>query len=138
MNTQEIRGRWDQIRGKVKKKWGQLTDDDLQLVGGNVDQVIGRIEQKTGEARNRVEQFLDELALGRSPAAALAGTVSSAAQSAAHSVREGIGQVKEQARQGYERAGEMVESHPGQSMAAVFGLGFLSGILIGMLMRSEG
>jgi uncharacterized protein YjbJ (UPF0337 family) len=51
MNTQEIQGHWDQIRGKVKEKWGQLTDDDLRIVGGNVDQVIGRIEQKTGEAR---------------------------------------------------------------------------------------
>ena len=61
VNTQVLQGQWNQVRGQLKKKWGQLTDDDLRLSNGNIDQVIGRIQHKTGEAREAVESFLDEL-----------------------------------------------------------------------------
>jgi uncharacterized protein YjbJ (UPF0337 family) len=134
MNTQEIQGRWDQIRGKVKEKWGQLTDDDLRIVGGNVDQVIGKIQQKTGEARGKVEEFLDRLASSSSKGAETAGGY---AQAAVETAREGTRQVSEQARRGYERAGEFVQHRPAQSMAMVFGLGFVTGLTIGVLMCSS-
>ena len=61
VNTQVLQGQWNQVRGQLKKKWGQLTDDDLRFANGNIDQLIGRIQHKTGEARDAVEGFLDEL-----------------------------------------------------------------------------
>ena len=61
INTQEITGQWNQLRGKVKEKWGQLTDDDLRLVGGNIDQLIGRIQQKTGETKEKLRDFLGKI-----------------------------------------------------------------------------
>ena len=42
INAQELQGQWNQIRGQVKQKWGQLTDDDLQIHGGNIDQLVGK------------------------------------------------------------------------------------------------
>ena len=52
MSTQQqIIGNWGQLKGKVKQRWGQLTDDELQEVEGNYDQLVGLIQQKTGEAR---------------------------------------------------------------------------------------
>ena len=61
INTQELQGQWNQLRGQVKQKWGQLTDDDLQIQGGNVDQMVGRIQQRTGEGREVIEKYLTEL-----------------------------------------------------------------------------
>jgi uncharacterized protein YjbJ (UPF0337 family) len=60
VNAQALQGQWNQIRGELKKKWGQLTDDDLRFTNGNIDQLIGKIQQRTGEAREAIEQFLTE------------------------------------------------------------------------------
>ncbi len=59
VNAQVLKGQWNEVRGQLKKKWGQLTDDDLRLTNGNIDQLVGVIQRKTGEAREAIEQFLD-------------------------------------------------------------------------------
>ena len=51
MSTQEkVIGNWNQFKGKVKQRWGQLTDDELSEVEGHFDQLVGLVQQKTGEA----------------------------------------------------------------------------------------
>ena len=138
LNTQEITGQWNQLRGKVKEKWGQLTDDDLRLVSGNVDQLVGRIQQKTGEARSAVEDFLNDLTASTgstiSEASAAAGEY---LQGAAQRVREGYEQVSEQAQHGVESAREMVRSRPAQSMGAVFAAGVLTGVCLALLLHHD-
>jgi uncharacterized protein YjbJ (UPF0337 family) len=52
-------GRWDQLKGKVKQTWGDVTDDDLDVAEGNYDELIGRIKERTGETREQIEQRLD-------------------------------------------------------------------------------
>ena len=61
INAQELQGQWNRLRGQVREHWGQLTDDDLQMQGGNVDQLVGRIQQKTGETREVIERYLNDL-----------------------------------------------------------------------------
>ena len=57
MSTQEkMMGNWNQLKGKVKQRWGQLTDDELNEVEGNIDQLVGLVQQKTGEARQQIER----------------------------------------------------------------------------------
>lgn len=58
MTTLEIKGDWNIIKGRLKQKWGQLTDDDLQLADGMHDELIGRIEKRTGESREAVEKAI--------------------------------------------------------------------------------
>ena len=58
---------WNQLKGQIKERWGQLTDDDLQISGGNIDQFVGRIQQKTGEGREAIEKFLSELTSREAP-----------------------------------------------------------------------
>src|SRR5262245_9003906 len=61
MSTQErMVGNWNQLQGKIKPRWGQLTDDELNEVEGNVDQLVGLIQQKTGDARESIERAVNE------------------------------------------------------------------------------
>lgn len=55
MNEDIIKGKWKQIKGHVKRKWGKLTDDDLDVAEGTREYLIGRIQERTGRAREEVE-----------------------------------------------------------------------------------
>ena len=56
MNTLGTKGDWNIIKGKLKQKWGKLTDDDLQYVDGKNDELLGRIQKRTGETREAIEK----------------------------------------------------------------------------------
>lgn len=58
MNKLEIKGNWNIAKGKLKQKWGDLTDDDLDYVEGQEDELVGRIQKRTGQAREAVEDAL--------------------------------------------------------------------------------
>lgn len=53
-----IRGNWDVIKGKLKQKYGQLTDNDLVYVEGKEEELFGRLEMATGRARKEIERFI--------------------------------------------------------------------------------
>ncbi len=55
MNTLEIKGDWNIIKGQLKQKWAKLTDDDLEFIEGQQDELLGRIQKRTGESREAVE-----------------------------------------------------------------------------------
>jgi uncharacterized protein YjbJ (UPF0337 family) len=52
-------GRWDQLKGKVKQTWGDVTDDDCDVAEGEYDELVGRIKTRTGETREAIERRLD-------------------------------------------------------------------------------
>lgn len=54
-------GRWNEIKGKVKQEYGDLTDDDLTYEEGKDDELLGRIQKKTGKARDEVVNWLNSL-----------------------------------------------------------------------------
>lgn len=56
-----LEGKWDQIKGRVKETWGEVTDDDLKESEGNWDQLVGRIKERTGESRETIEQRLRDM-----------------------------------------------------------------------------
>ena len=51
MNADVMKGKWKQMRGEVKKWWGDLTDDDLDRIEGERDKLIGRLQERYGYAR---------------------------------------------------------------------------------------
>jgi len=61
MNWDRIEGSWKELKGKVKEKWGELTDDDLEQAAGRRDQLIGALQRRYGYERDRAERELDEL-----------------------------------------------------------------------------
>ena len=60
MNEDQIRGNWLQFKGKVKEKWGKLTDDDLDVIEGRSEQLIGKLEERYGIAREEAEKQFKE------------------------------------------------------------------------------
>jgi uncharacterized protein YjbJ (UPF0337 family) len=142
-NLQNLQGQWNQLKGDVKKKWGQLTDDDLRWTNGNVDQLIGRIQERTGEKREQIEKYFDTLmSQGSSVLSNAVESVGQAASQATNRIREGYSQISDQAgdQLGHARemageqighAREMVVRNPVQWVAAAFGVGFLVGMIAG-------
>jgi uncharacterized protein YjbJ (UPF0337 family) len=60
MNKNTLRGEWSLIKGKIKEKWGKLTDDDLTEINGKREQLLGKIQKKYGLAKEQAEQELTE------------------------------------------------------------------------------
>jgi len=138
INAQELQGQWNKVRGQVKERWGQLTDDDLQIHGGNVDQLVGRIQQRTGETRDAVEKFLTDLTgRGSSAVAQATEAVSNYAQHAGERLRDRYGDLADQARERYDYAQDMVRHNPGQAVATAFGIGLVAGLIVGLALRSK-
>jgi uncharacterized protein YjbJ (UPF0337 family) len=59
MNADILRGKWNQIKGKAKQKWGKLTDDDLDKVDGSRDELVGVIQERYGKSRDAAEKEVD-------------------------------------------------------------------------------
>jgi uncharacterized protein YjbJ (UPF0337 family) len=60
MNADQFEGKWKQISGKVKEKWGKLTDDDLTTINGKREQLVGKLQERYGLAKDQAEKQLDE------------------------------------------------------------------------------
>lgn len=56
MNWDRVEGNWKQFAGRVKEKWGKLTDDDLTVINGKQDQLVGRIQERYGVAKDEAEK----------------------------------------------------------------------------------
>lgn len=61
MNEDTAKGNWKQVSGKIKQKWGKLTDDDLMKAEGNQDYLFGKLQEHYGLAKDEVESFLKDL-----------------------------------------------------------------------------
>jgi len=60
MNSDQLQGKWKQIKGSVKERWGKLTDDDLNVIDGKHDQLVGKIQEKYGIAKDAALKQVDE------------------------------------------------------------------------------
>ena len=60
MNENTLKGEWKQLKGSVKEKWGELTDDDLDQVEGNRDKLVGRVQERYGQAQDHAEREVDD------------------------------------------------------------------------------
>ena len=163
INAQTLAGNWNEIKGKLRERWGQVTQDDLQKVNGNVEQLVGLIERKTGEARQQVEKYLSELTADGSSGVgkvlnaakdyagqavdSVEGAMSGMGKTmdvakdyagqAADSVEGALASAAEMARGGYEQTGRMVRQRPFESLAVGFGAGLITGVVVGLVLKSK-
>ncbi len=61
MNWDQVEGKWEQFKGKLRQQWAKLTDDDLEYMRGGRDRVVGRLKERYGLAKDDAEKKLDEL-----------------------------------------------------------------------------
>lgn len=149
MNTQTLQGRWNELRGEIRKRWGELTEDEIEHFEGDVDGLVGHIQHRTGQSREAIERQLDELAVQASSAvhratetareavSSAAHTASEYASHAAGAVAAAPRQVAENVRTGYESTQQTVRRHPAESLAVAFGTGLIAGVVIGLTLRSR-
>lgn len=62
MNWDQVKGKWTQVTGSAKSKWGELTDDDLQQIDGEREKMVGKIQERYGLAKEEAEKQVDDWA----------------------------------------------------------------------------
>jgi uncharacterized protein YjbJ (UPF0337 family) len=60
MNSDVLKGKWLQLKGEIKAQWGRLTDDDLDIVKGDMEKLIGKVQERYGYERERARQEVDD------------------------------------------------------------------------------
>ena len=60
MNTDVLKGKWNQVKGNVRKQWGKLTDDDLDQIQGDSEILMGRIQERYGRTREEAQREVDQ------------------------------------------------------------------------------
>lgn len=55
-----FKGKWNQLKGKAKQQWGNLTDDDLTYVEGKEDELYGKMQEKTGKSKDEIKSWFDK------------------------------------------------------------------------------
>ena len=61
MNKLQIKGSWNELKGKLKQQYGNLTDDDLVFSEGKEDELLGRLQKKLGKSKEEVRQIIEKL-----------------------------------------------------------------------------
>ena len=138
INAQTLKGNWNEIKGQLREKWGQLSDDGLEAVAGNVDQLVGLIHKRTGESRDKVERYLSDLtAEGATTVSRFAEGAREAVHQSVDTVRDSAQRVGESMRTGYDQAETMVRRRPTETVLAVFAAGMVAGFACGLLCRRD-
>ena len=60
MNWEQVSGKWNQMKGSIKQKWGKLTDDDLAFINGSRDKFVGRLQERYGVKKEQAEKQIEE------------------------------------------------------------------------------
>ncbi len=61
MNTEIFKGQWNEVKGKLKQKWGELTDDDLKKIEGKNDEIYGILQKRYGQGKDEVNKQLEDV-----------------------------------------------------------------------------
>jgi uncharacterized protein YjbJ (UPF0337 family) len=153
MKHSTFENHWDEIKGQLKSRFGQLTDDDLIFAEGKGEELFARLREKLNMSSNELDALLEELQAGatnrvgqmKAKAAGLADEVRAKVGAAVGDVKAkgaaAVGQVKEQAGVAYEEARkqarslreegeEYVRQNPRESLIGALCAGFVAGLLI--------
>ena len=138
LNQQTIQGNWNQIKGKLHERWGDLTDDELTHAQGSVERLVGTIQERTGETRAAIEDYLEELSANAGPTMKRAAeSIRNYAEHAAESVQDAAQHASESVQAGFSQTQKLVRRRPFESVMTCFGVGIVTGLIIGCLVRSS-
>jgi uncharacterized protein YjbJ (UPF0337 family) len=131
-----LEGNWNEIQGKLRQKWGQLTDDDVLQFRGDAQEMIGVIHRRTGEAREAIEQYLQEVCdRDASALGTAAEAIRDVTQHAGEALQQKARQAADGVRAGYDGAERFVRDRPAESLAVCFGIGVITGVVLAWWLR---
>lgn len=120
ISQEKITKNWHSVVGKVKEKFGQISNDNYSSVQGNIDQLVGLIERKAGQSREQTKKSFSRLQqCGRHFAQPLRKGTSSVQSTPTEMLDDGMKQVSQKAGQGYEYAKDTVARRPAESLAVI-------------------
>lgn len=133
--------RWDEIKGQLKQRYGQLVDDDLTFAEGKGEELLARLRAKLGISSEDLNSVLDELyaagshmEVARRKAAEIADEVRAKAAAAAGEVKTqaeaAYGQARRQARGFWQDGEQYVRQNPRESLVVALFAGFVAGLMI--------
>lgn len=64
MNEDKLKGQWKQLHGKLKSRWGRLTDDDIDVANGNAEYLVGKLQERYGIAKDEAMKQLRDFNSG--------------------------------------------------------------------------
>jgi len=131
-----IQRSWQQISETLRQHWAQLTNDELKSFDGDINDLVNLIQRKTGEARQIIERYLDELMAGAaSKVKESADDVREYAIESREQLQEGAQQAAEVLRECYRKAEAYARKRPTETMLFCFGAGILAGVMLGFSTR---
>ena len=136
ITKEELHGSWNSIKGKLKERWGQITDNEWREASGNVDQLVGLIQRKTGEARMQIENFIDRL-VSQPSADRVADEAVDYASQATAAMQDFKDRLNEAMREQLSQAEAIVRRRPTESVLVALGTGLVVGMVLGCLSRSR-
>lgn len=138
VNQTVLEENWNDIKATLKSKWQQLSDHDLRGFKGSADQLVQMIQRRTGQARNVIENQLEEMiAQGRSIQNQVGQYFASATSQAGEAYDAGYDIAARRLADGYKQASRYAKENPGAAVAILFGSGLLAGLGVAMLMRRK-
>ena len=138
VDQQSLQDNWNEITCRLRNKWSQLTNEDLQAAQGNLEQLVALIQRQTGEARNAIEHFLEGVTSNGSAAFGRAAEATrNYAHQAAETVQTRSRQAAESVRTHFGEAEEAVRQRPVESVVVCFGVGMIVGALLGLTLRNR-
>jgi uncharacterized protein YjbJ (UPF0337 family) len=119
MDWNRVEGAWKEFRGKAKERWGQLSDDDLTLIGGKRDELIGKLQSRYGYSIDRARQEIDDWL----------GQISNDAAAMTRRASEAKARATEVVDNFSVALRKSIQDSPGATLALVAGLAFVIGAL---------
>jgi len=137
-NQATMAGNWNELKGKVRSKWGQMTDDMLEQCKGNMDSLVGMIQRTTGETKDKIQQYLSTAAdEGVDLYVRASEAVRTGAEQAVEGAKEGAKYVGDSVKAGADQAGKLVQARPVESLMFTFGAGIVAGLALGLVLRAK-
>lgn len=137
-NQATMAGNWNEMKGHVRSKWGQITDDMIEQYKGNMDALVGMIQRTTGETKDKVQEYLNGACEeGADLYCRASEAVRTGAEQAMEQAREGAKYVGDSVKAGADQAGKMIQARPLESLMFTFGAGIVAGLALGLILRSK-
>lgn len=136
MNTDILKGNWEEVKGEVKQRWGKLTDDDLATVNGDNQKLSGLLQKHYGYAKDDVSLILDDFKAklnGKCGLNKAANVVNDMTETVMKKTKEVAEHLKHDAGTYGKAVVDFVEHKPVQSLA----LAALAGLVIGLLVKKS-